>query len=165
MKFNFFNGLALAALCSLAFISCNNSGNNRQQAASPAASAQTQPAQAQALPQVITDFINQYFPGATVTGVEPDNEFGGTEYDVYLNDGTELDFDKSHQWEEVDCKDKAVPAAFVPTNMANYVKTACQGQPIVKISKKSYSGYEVKLANGQELHFDASGNFTGYDND
>lgn len=164
MKFNFFNGLALAALCSLAFISCNNSGNNRQQAAATAASAQTQPAQAQALPQEITAFINKHFPGATIAGVEPDNEFGGVEYDVHLNDGTEVDFDKNNQWEQVDCKGKAVPAALIPTNIANYVKTNYQAVAIAKIDKKNYGGYEIELANGMELKFDASGKFVGVDN-
>lgn len=173
-----FSRFMLTMLCAVAMISCNNTANNQQQSAAPAeqqqsavatsASQQPAPAQAQVqpqdLPQEITAFINKHFPGATIAGVEPDNEFGGVEYDIHLNDGTEVDFDKNNQWEQVDCKGKAVPAALIPTNIANYVKTNYQAVAIAKIDKKNYSGYEIELANGMELKFDASGKFVGIDN-
>ena len=128
------------------------------------AQAQAQPAAAaaQSLPDGITSFIKQNFPNASIVGVEPDNEHGGLEYDVYLNDGTELDFDTNHQWETIDCHTKAVPAAFVPKGIASYVKSNNQGLPITKICRKPY-GYEIELNNGLELRFDPNGNFAGID--
>lgn len=131
-----------------------------QQAATPAV-AQAQ-AQTSALPQNIADFLQKQFPGATVAYVETDAEHGGVEYDVTLNDGTEVDFDRANQWEQVDCKVKAVPAALVPAAIASYVKSNNQGLPITKISRKPY-GYEIELNNGLELRFDANGHFAGID--
>ena len=127
--------------------------------AQPAASAPA--ATAQSLPDPITTFIKQNFPNATITGVEPDQDHGGLEYDVYLNDGTELDFDANNQWETIECRAKAVPATFIPKAIATYVKGNYQ-LPIVKIHKEHF-GYEIELSNGLDLNFDHSGQFMGMD--
>ena len=124
------------------------------QAAAPATTAQ-------ALPEAITTFLKQHFPNATVSGVEPDNEHGGLEYDVYLNDGTQVDFDANNQWEKVESM-KGVPAALVPKAIATYVKGNYQNLAITKINKE-YGGYEIELANGMDLKFDGSGRFMGMD--
>ena len=138
--------------------------------ATPADSAIAQdPAQAQAapatavqgLPDAITTFIKQHFPNAQVVGVEPDRDHGGLEFDVYLNDGTQIDFDANNQWDQVESM-KGVPAFFIPKGIANYVKSNYQNAVITKINKE-YHGYEIELANGMELSFDRSGNFMGMD--
>ena len=127
-----------------------------QQQSAPAA----QPAPA--LPEPITAFLSQHFPDATVALVETDAEHGGLEYDVTLNDGTEVDFDTRNQWESVDCKVKPVPAALVPNQIAAYVKTNYNAAAITKIDNKRY-GYEVELSNGLDLKFDNTGRFVGID--
>ena len=124
------------------------------QAAAPAAAAQS-------LPEPITAFVKQHFPNAAIAGVEPDQEHGGLEYDVYLNDGTQIDFDANNQWEKVESM-KGVPAFFIPKSGASYVKSNYQNMVITKINKE-YHGYDVELANGLELKFDRSGNFMGMD--
>lgn len=128
------------------------------------AQAQAQPnaAAAQSLPEGITTFIKQNFPNATITGVEPDHDHGGMEYDVYLNDGTELDFDANNQWETIESRGKGVPAAFIPKAIATYVKSNYQNMSIVKIHKEHF-GYEIELPNGLELSFDRQGHFMGMD--
>ena len=118
-------------------------------------------ATAQSLPDPITTFIKQNFPNATITGVEPDHDNGGMEYDVYLNDGTQLDFDINNQWETIESRGKGVPAVFIPKAIATYVKSNYQ-LPIVKIHKEHF-GYEIELNNGMELSFDRSGQFMGMD--
>lgn len=172
-------GVALFTLWSCS----GNSDANQQQVAMPpvqqqqmqtapvdsAAQAQAQdPAQAQAaaasaqsLPSAITEFIKQHFPNATIAGVEPDRDHGGLEYDVYLSDGTQLDFDANNQWEKVE-RMSGVPAFFIPKTIASYVKSNCQNAAITKINKE-YNGYDVELANGMELTFDRSGRFVGMD--
>ncbi len=126
------------------------------------AQAQAAPAaNAQALPAPITDFIKQHFPNASVVGVEPDHEHGGLEYDVYLSDGTQIDFDANNQWEKVECM-RGVPSFFVPKAIATYVKGSYQNLAITKINKE-YHGYDIELANGMELSFDRSGRFLGMD--
>ena len=172
-------GVVLFALCSCS----GNSDANQQQVAMPpvqqqqvqtapvdsSAQAQAQdPAQvqaaaanAQSLPSAITAFIKQHFPNATIAGIEADRDHGGLEYDVYLSDGTQLDFDANNQWEKVESM-KGVPAFFIPKAIADHVKNNCQNVAITKINKE-YNGYEIELANGMELTFDGSGRFMGMD--
>lgn len=130
------------------------------QAAAPA-DAQAAAATAQSLPAAITDFLKQHFPNAQVAGIEPDYEHGGLEYDVYLSDGTQIDFDANNQWEKVESM-RGVPAFFIPKAIANHVKSNFQNTAITKINKE-YHGYEIELANGIELRFDNSGRFMGMD--
>ena len=106
--------------------------------------------------------MQQYFAGATIVNVETDSEYGGIEYELTLNDGTEIDFDRNNQWDKVDCHIKAIPAALVPQEIANYVKSNFQALPITKIDKDAY-GYEIELSNGMDLKFDTSGRFMGID--
>lgn len=168
-------GVVVLALCSCT----GNNDANQQQAvvpvpqeqpvqAAPAYSTMAQPqanpqaaaATAQALPEAITTFIKQQFPNATIAGIEPDHEHGGLEYDVYLSDGTQIDFDANNQWEKVESR--AVPAFFIPKAIATYVSSNYQNMAITKI-KKEYNTYEVELVNGMDLVFDRSGRFMGMD--
>jgi len=176
-------GVALFTLCA-----CSGNGDaNQQQAvvpvpqeqpvqaapadtvmAQPQAQPEAQQAQAaapaaatQSLPQAITAFVKQKFPNATIVGVEPDYDNGGQEFDVYLSDGTQIDFDANNQWDQVESM-KGVPAFFVPQAIATYVKSNYQGMAITKINKEYY-GYEIELANGLDLIFDRSGRLMGMD--
>ena len=171
--------LLTIGLLAVSLISCTgNSDANQQQVvvptvqqqpvqAAPADTAQV-PAAAQApaaqaqVPDAVNAFVKQYFPNATIVGVELDNDHGGMEYEVYLSDGTEIDFDANNQWDKVDCHTKAVPAALVPQAIASHVKNNYQAVPITKINKE-YHGYEIELSNGLDLNFDNSGRFMGID--
>lgn len=176
-------GVALFALCSCT----GNNGANQQQVAVPVP--QEQPVQApvadtaqapaqtadpaaadpaaaaaptpQSLPAAITAFVKQHFPNATIVGVEPDYDHGGLEYDVYLSDGTQVDFDANNQWDQVESM-RGVPAAFIPKAIATYVRGNYRNLAITKINKE-YHGYEIELANGLDLTFDRSGRFLGMD--
>lgn len=165
MKKQSIKTLLIACLAFVALMACTgNNEANQQQSTVPAAQ---QPAQApattaQAVPEAINAFVQQYFAGATIAYVETDADHGGIEYDVTLNDGTEIDFDRNNQWDNVDCHTKAIPAALVPQAIANYVKSNYQALPITKIDKDAY-GYEIELSNGMELKFDTSGRFLGID--
>ncbi len=116
----------------------------------------------QDLPEAITAFVKEHFQDATIARVELDNERGGKEFDVYLNDGTEIEFDANNQWDNVDCRTKAVPAALVPEAIANYVKTNYATLPIVKIDKDA-RGFDIELSNGLDLEFDTAGKFVKID--
>lgn len=159
-------------------LSCSGNSDTTQQAvqqaAVPAQPVQTAPAEttqvnaqpaaatSQALPEAITAFVKQYFPNATIVRAQPDQEYQGLEYDVYLNDGTEIDFDANNQWDKVECRASAVPAALIPQAIANYVKNNYRGTAIVKIDKDAY-GYDIGLSNGLDVEFDHNGNFLRVD--
>lgn len=174
MKFNL---LSLAVAVAAMLMACNGNNNTQQpqpvsnghQQAAPAATpennaaaAQSQPAaNAQALPEAINAFVQQNFPGAKVTYTETDQDHGGIEYEVTLDNGTKIDFDVNQQWDKIECY-KGVPAALVPQAITTYVKNNFQATPIIKIDKDNM-GYDIELTNGMELKFDQSGNFIGMD--
>ena len=84
------------------------------------------------------------------------------EFDLILNDSTEIDFDANKQWNKVECK-AGVPEKIVPQAIATYAKDNYKGQAITEIDKNDKGGYEIKLANGVELKFDEAGKFLNID--
>ena len=114
------------------------------------------------LPAAAQSFIQNTFPGQTVSYAKVDRDFGRTTYEVCLNNGTELEFDKNGEIDKVDCTFSAVPAHLVPATIADYVKTNFAGATIVKIDKERY-GYDVELSNELELKFNKKGQLMNID--
>ena len=115
--------------------------------------------------QTINTFAKTYFPDTEVMASIKD----GLDYDVTLNDYTQIGFDGNLfgklEWDEVDCKHAAqamVPAALVPAEIANYVSRLHNNMPIVKLSKKT-RGWEIELGNGVEIEFDQRFNVVDFD--
>lgn len=102
---------------------------------------------------------------AEVSHIKIDKEWGRvSEYDVILTDGTEITFDKSGNWKDIEVRGNgSVPSAFVPSGVAEYVKKNHKKTTIVGIEKKS-SGYDVELSDGVEMKFNTQGRFLRYDN-
>ncbi len=99
-----------------------------------------------------------------VSVVKIDKDFGRvSDYEVILTDGTEISFDRNGNWDNVEVASSgAVPSAFVPSPIADYVRTNMAGARIVGIDKER-SGYDVELSNGVEIKFDKDGRFLRYD--
>ena len=114
------------------------------------------------LPAPAKTFVKKYFPQATIEYATKDTEFMGTTYEVRLSDGTEVDFDKKGNWDNVDCKTKAVPASLVPAAIAQYVRAHYPNTVIVKIDKER-GGYEIELSNDLDLKFNSKGKLIGID--
>ena len=106
------------------------------------------------LPQKAQQFINKHFSNVGFLSANQDDG----EYEVMLKDGTKIDFTLQGDWKEVDCHVTAVPAALIPTAIAQYVKTNFPNNIITKIEKK-YNGYDIELETDLELKFDKSGKF------
>ena len=103
---------------------------------------------------------------AKVSIVKVDKDFGRvSDYEVVLTDGTEVTFDRSGNWTEIETSiDKSVPSAFVPKAMSEFVKKNHKDTKIVGLEKKgSRGGYEAVFSNGIEARFDSQGNFLRYD--
>ncbi len=108
------------------------------------------------LPAAATSFIQKKFPGQKISYAKIDTEIGKKKYEVRLDNGFELEFDKNGAWDKVDCGRTAVPADLVPASIAKYVKTSFPGTTIVKIDKER-NGYEIELSNGLDVKFDRNG--------
>ena len=114
------------------------------------------------LPAAAQSFIQQAFPGQGITYVILDKDFGKTTYEVFLDNGVELEFDKNGTWDKVDCVFSAVPDDIIPASIADYVKAHFAGAKIVKIDKERH-GYDVELSNDLELKFNRNGQLMDID--
>ena len=119
----------------------------------PASASNDEPISMKELPEVAHQFLSMHFPNLEI--VELEREIDGTydrDYTVKLSDGTEVEFDRSGEWKEVDCEPRAVPTDIVPRQIVEYVVEHHTGSRIVKINHER-DGYEVKLSEGMELEF------------
>ena len=73
-------------------------------------------------------------------------------YDVVLQNGTKLEFDKKGNLTEIDCKQGIVPVELIPQAITNYLKDNYAGQSVKKIEINK-NEYEVELTNGLDLTF------------
>ncbi len=132
--------ILMIAICCM--VSCNmvaNADNDKP------ISVNTLPAKAQTL-------LSQHFNGQKVILATIETGVINKSYDVVLQNGTKLEFDKKGNLTEIDCKQGKVPAKLIPQAIRNYLKKNYPAQAVKKI-EMSKNEYEVELANGLDLTF------------
>ena len=107
------------------------------------------------IPQAARALIAEHFPGRNAQFVKADFN----EWEVQLNDGTEIELTGSGEWKEIKAY-AGVPVGVFPKPIADYVSQAYPNVPILK-AERERRGYELKLANRMEMYFDSSGRFLG----
>ena len=130
----------MIAICCM--VSCNmvaNAGNNK-------------PISVNALPAKVQTLLSQHFNGQKVMLVTIESGVVSRSYDVVLQNGTTLEFDKKGNLTEIDCKQDIVPAQLIPQAIRNYLKDNYAGQSVKKIEMNK-NEYEVELVNGLDLTF------------
>lgn len=115
------------------------------------------------LPQAAQNVISTQFK-AKVSIIKVDKTMGRVdEYEVVLTDGTEITFDRSGNWKDIETSaSTAVPKTFVPKGVADYVAKNHKSRKIVGI-EQDRGGYEIELSDGIDIKFDRQGNFKRYD--
>ena len=111
------------------------------------------------MPTNAQTFLQTHFPSQEVRRVEQDKDG----YDVYLQNGFEIEFTSSGEWD--DGRGQQIPEsiiALIPESIPVYVSENYPNQFIVEINKEHF-GFEIDLNNNIELEFDASGNFLRID--
>lgn len=132
--------ILMIAICCM--VSCNmvaNAGNDK-------------PISVNALPAKAQTLLSQHFNGQKVMLATIESGVVSRSYDVVLQNGTKLEFDKKGNLTEVDCKQATVPAKLIPQAIRNYLKENYPAQAVKKIEMNK-NEYEVELANGLDLTF------------
>ena len=132
--------ILMIAICCM--VSCNmvaNAGNDK-------------PISVNALPAKAQTLLSQHFNGQKVMLATIESGVVSRSYDVVLQNGTKLEFDKKGNLTEIDCKLGKVPAKLIPQAIRNYLKENYPAQAVKKIEMNK-NEYEVELANGLDLTF------------
>ena len=115
------------------------------------------------LPATAQATLNKYFAKTKVNHIKIDKKtFGGAEYDVVLENGTEIEFDSNGNWKEIDCGYNKVPDGLILKSITDHVKANFKNQHIVSI-EVSHNKYELELSSGLDVEFDRSGRFLRID--
>lgn len=105
------------------------------------------------LPAPARATLKQHFPHAKVSYIKIEKEWPwSTTYEVQLVHGAEISFNSKGEWIEVDCKQEAVPVAFIPAQIRSQVKEMFPDEQVTKIERDSRD-YEVELYNDVDLKF------------
>lgn len=117
------------------------------------------------LPAVANTFISEHFGTATVLSVVREKDLlSGTDYEVLLDTGVEIKFDKDGNWDEVEARDDlaGIPSTFIAASIVTYVE-ANYSTALINGIDKERNTFEVELTNGLELVFDQDGQFLRID--
>lgn len=114
------------------------------------------------LPKKAQQFVNNNFKDSKVTLTKVDTDWFDKAYEVIFTNGDKIEFNKSGDWTEIDCRHNAVPANAVPQTIKNYIRDNYSDAKVLKIEKDAHR-YEVKLSNKVELEFDNKFNLIDID--
>lgn len=109
----------------------------------------------ESLPQKAKELIAAHFPGKTVQYVE--KEFN--EYEVQLNDRTEITFKGNGEWESIKSYE-GVPVAALPASLTSHISGNFADSKIVEV-ERDLNRIEIKLSTGMEVFFDKDGKYLG----
>lgn len=128
----------------------------------PAWADNERPVSVEELPATAQQFLKSHFSQQEISYAKADEGIFDKEYTVYFTDGTKVEFAKSGEWKQVDCKYNEVPSAIVPQQIRDYADSHFRGRKINNI-ERGKRGYEVELDNGVDLTFDKQLRFVKMD--
>ena len=131
--------LMIAICCMMSFNIVANAGNDK-------------PINVKELPAKAQTLLSKHFKGQKVMLATIESGVVSRSYDVVLQNGTKLEFDKKGNLTEIDCKQGIVPSQLIPQPIKNYLKENYPAQAVKKIEMNKKE-YEVELANGIDLTF------------
>ncbi len=113
------------------------------------------------LPATSNTYITTHFPDQKIVQVVKDVDDLKTTYEVYLDNGVRLEFNKSGEVFDIEGNSK-LPDSVIPSQILTYVTTNYADHHI-KGWEKEKTKQDVKLSNGLTLEFDLNGNFLRID--
>ncbi len=112
------------------------------------------------LPETAKAFLDTHFGNLKISKVKKDND----SYDVEYTNGTEVEFDLSGNWRQVEVDNKVQMTqsilALLPKPILDYISSNHSSKKIECI-KNNVSTYKIELKEDIELVFDKDGNLWG----
>ena len=113
------------------------------------------PVEVSTMPAKAQEFMLKHFPGNKVAVAKQEGTFLLKSYDVIFINGDKLEFDRSGNWTNIECKYTVVPDGIAPAPIDAYIK-ANYPQTKIKGIEKEERHYDVELDNGIDLKFNSS---------
>ena len=114
------------------------------------------------LPMQAQVFVQTHFNSADVMHVERERDGAQVEYNVYLKNNIEIEFNHLGALKSIDCNRSAIPDSILPELIRHYVAYYFPENIIVEyiVGPRRMT---VELNNGLELYFDHEGTYLGMD--
>lgn len=106
---------------------------------------------AENLPPIAKEFLQNHF-NAPIGIVQKDKN----SYEVYLSDGTELEFNIDGTWKKIENKALPFKLDFLPKNLANIIVNEFPELKSREIERK-INHYKIKFNNGIKILIDFNG--------
>lgn len=113
------------------------------------------------LPNVAKSFINNHFGNTEVRSAIKEYDDLTYHYEVYLTDGTKIEFKKNGEWREVENRVEGVPTSILPAGIVSYVQENYGSYFIVSAERDRQ--YDIELNNDLDLDFTLDGDFIRVD--
>ncbi len=113
------------------------------------------------LPNVAKSFINNHFGDNEARSVIKEYDDLTYHYEVYLTDGTKIEFKKNGEWREVENRVEGVPTSILPAGIVSYVQENYGSYFIVCVERDRQ--YDIELNNDLDLDFTLDGDFIRVD--
>ena len=131
--------MTIVVCCLMAYLMPANADNNK-------------PIKVTELPVKAQTVLSQHFNNQKVTFASIESGIIDKKYDVVLQNGTKLEFDKKGNVTEIDCKQGAVPEKLIPQAINTYLQENHFGQTVRKIEFNK-NEYELELSNAIDITF------------
>lgn len=113
------------------------------------------------IPTAIQSYIKKHFPNQTISKAEVDLDGLSPNYEIKLDDQTELEFNSQYQIIKIE-RNSALPQSVIPQKIADYVKTNYPGNVITEWEVEGKI-QQVGLDNDLDLEFTMKGDFIRID--
>lgn len=114
------------------------------------------------LPQPIKQFVDEHFHQIPFLGATYDET--DQEYEVKLELGTKLEFNKKGEWTSVWCPKHNVCHQLLPEKIIQDFIDRAHRETIIEV-KKGKKEYELKTLSGKEYHYTLNGKFVKMEKD
>ncbi|MFI3314306.1 MAG: PepSY-like domain-containing protein [Rikenellaceae bacterium] len=116
------------------------------------------------LPKSAKSFIEKNYPSDKISIATMERGVLDKDYKVILTSGVKIEFDKSGNWSEIECKrNSEVPMDIIPEKIVTYVKAKFPNNKVLKV-EKDHKSIELELDNDLELKFNKKGDLVEVDN-